>query len=97
MEKTLQELKIIIREMILEIGELKERVTVLEREKQDLIKEAESSPPVNFTEWERIRIQGEGYEQLGSLYHEGYHICTMAFGQKREGECLFCIALMEKE
>ena len=31
MEKTIQELKMIIRDLILEVGELKERVTELEK------------------------------------------------------------------
>jgi hypothetical protein len=32
MEKTIQELKNLLRELILEVGDLKERITVLEKE-----------------------------------------------------------------
>lgn len=93
MEKTVQELKILMREMILEIGDLKERITLLENS----IKKKDPQEVMIYPELEKIKIQSEGYDQLGSLYQEGYHICPIAFGQKREEECLFCIALMEKE
>lgn len=90
MEKTVQELKTIIREMILELGDLKERISYLEKEiRQDNNKEfiPEAIP----------LIEGEAYDKLGKIYNEGYHICPMAYGQFRDGECLFCIAFLEKE
>jgi len=90
-EKTVQELKVLIRELILEIGDLKERVTRLE-------KEARPEPPREpRPQSELIKLQGEGYEQLGRIYHEGYHVCPVAYGEPRQGGCLFCIAFMEKE
>lgn len=91
MEKSVQELKIIIRELILEIGDLKERIANLEK----CIKyteEEDKLPPA-----ENLLLEGESYEKLGRLYKEGYHVCPAAFGQVRQGECLFCIAFMEKE
>ncbi|MDD2510545.1 MAG: initiation control protein YabA [Syntrophomonas sp.] len=93
MEKTLQELKTIIRELILEIGQLKERVTYLERasSQEQLQPELLPEPP----SWPDIEV--ESYENLGRVYREGYHICPVAFGQKRDEECLFCLAFMEKE
>lgn len=91
MEKTVQELKMIIRELILEVGELKERVAYLEK---DLLKDPEKIElPLSYSR----KIEGEAYDNLGRLYNEGYHVCPMAFGQHREGDCLFCIAFMEKE
>jgi len=91
MEKTVQELKVLIRELILEIGDLKERVRCLEKE---------TSPEpqrIDRPKDEIIKLQGEGYEQLGRIYKEGYHVCPVAYGEPRRDGCLFCIAFMEKE
>ncbi len=96
MEKTLQELKMIIRELILEVGDLKERVTILERDLSEEIEEADKvlvPAPIP----EGLGLEGESYENISRLYNEGYHICHMAYGQIRHGECLFCVAFMEKE
>ncbi|MEQ8235925.1 MAG: initiation control protein YabA [Syntrophomonadaceae bacterium] len=84
-------MKVLIRELILEIGDLKERVARLEG---GVVAEPpqESRPPE-----ELIRLQGEGYAQLGRLYQEGYHVCPTAYGEPRRDGCLFCIAFMEKE
>ncbi|NLB54099.1 MAG: DUF972 family protein [Syntrophomonadaceae bacterium] len=90
MEKTLQELKMIVRELIIEVGELKERVTILEKENAGT--EAE-----HHLEYPAVLLRAEGYENLGSIYKEGYHICSMAYGMPREDECLFCIAFMNRE
>ncbi len=91
MEKTVQELKLLIRELIHEIGDLKERVTNLEGK-------ANSEPQYDTRpEVELIKLQGEGYDQLGRIYNEGYHVCPVAYGQRRVDGCLFCIAFMEKE
>lgn len=91
MEKTVQELKVLIRELILELGDLKERVTRLE-------KEAVAEPPqLRRQDSEMIRLQGEGYEQLGRIYNEGYHVCPVAYGEPRQDGCIFCIAFMNKE
>lgn len=91
MEKSLQEVKLILRELMLEVGELKERVIKLER---DLIQEEEEPPPPAYSS---LELEGESYENLGRIYNQGYHICPAAFGRLRGGECLFCIAFMERE
>ncbi|SHG41748.1 Protein of unknown function [Thermosyntropha lipolytica DSM 11003] len=82
----------IIRELILEVGELKERIANLEKS-MALYEEETRLPAVT----ENLFLQGESYEKLGRLYKEGYHVCPASFGQVRQGECLFCIAFMEKE
>jgi regulator of replication initiation timing len=46
---------------------------------------------------EIIKLQGEGYERLGMLYNDGYHVCPSNFGDKRQEECLFCLAFINKE
>ncbi|MGI5881124.1 MAG: initiation control protein YabA [Syntrophomonadaceae bacterium] len=90
MEKTVQELKQLIREMMLEIGELKERIIYLEREV------ARREKPPAAVGRDKILIQGESYDGIGRMYNEGYHVCPFEYGQPREEDCLFCIALMEK-
>ena len=93
MEKTVQELKVLIRELILELGDLKERVAWLEKEVFPLPNVAvQPLSPV-----ESLKLQGEGYDQLGRIYAEGYHVCPAAYGEPRGDDCLFCLAFMEKE
>lgn len=93
MEKTVQELKMIIRDLILEVGDLKERITILEKN----LAPKEEAEVVTTNILPSISLEGESYENLGKLYKEGYHVCHMAYGQIRQGDCLFCIAFMEKE
>ena len=32
-----------------------------------------------------------GFDALGDLYDDGYHICPANFGQSRSEDCLFCL------
>lgn len=94
MEKTIQELKTIIRDLIVEVGELKERLAILEKERWEEDHQAETSlSDHNMI----IELEGELFSNLGKIYLEGYHVCPLAYGQRRDGECLFCVAFMEKE
>lgn len=86
----MQELKMIIRELTIEVGELKERVTILEKEAGGQVEEQ----PLEYSP---VLLRAEGYENLGSIYKEGYHICSLAYGMPRKDECLFCIAFMNRE
>lgn len=76
---------------MLEIGELKERVARIEQAARP-----ESNAPRSNLE-AVLKIQGEGYENLASLYNSGYHVCPMAYGELRMEECLFCAAFLAKE
>ncbi len=89
MEKTVREIAAILRELILEVGDLKERMASLENR---LIKE---EPPAQIAC--PLLLEGESYGNLGRIYNEGYHVCPDAYGQARDGDCLFCIAFLEKE
>ncbi|NLF45822.1 MAG: DNA replication initiation control protein YabA [Syntrophomonadaceae bacterium] len=90
MEKKIQELTTIIRELTFEIADLKQRIRELEKEKAQ-----EEYRPTDLKD--KILLRAEGYENLGGIYKEGYHICSMAYGEPREEECLFCIAFMGRE
>ena len=98
MSKNLEELTSIIREMMLEIGELKERVFALEQSERKDADSGTELPPAEspLSEEEKMRLQGEGFENLGRLYASGYHVCQIFFGERYEGECIFCVALLEK-
>jgi len=96
MEKTVQELKTIIRDLIIEVGELKERITRLEKDVIDPVLEQESIPEGEGDIFD-LDLQAESYENLGRIYAGGYHVCPVAFGRHRNEECLFCLSFMEKE
>ena len=89
MGQELQEIKILLKDLVAEVADLRERIVRLER---ILNQESQDSR-------ERvIYIAGEGYENIGKLYREGYHICPAAYGRPRdEGECLFCLNIIEKK
>jgi regulator of replication initiation timing len=93
--KNVLELKTIIREMVLELGDLKERVTRLESAIQ--VQAEPESVNIMKPDREIIELQGEGYERLGMLYNDGYHVCPSNFGDNRQEECLFCLAFINKE
>lgn len=93
MERELNELKQLMRDLLYELADVKERVVALESR---LGPEKEiSMPPLSHRAFE---ISAEGYANLGRLYRQGYHICPHAYGHLREDddECLFCVSMLEK-
>ena len=43
------------------------------------------------------KYQSGGFEALGRLYDESYHICHAHFAEIREEDCLFCLSLLHHE
>lgn len=84
----LKAIKSIIRELVAEIAELRRRVEILEA-----LPETE---PAGGFQHNPILLGAESYGNMGKIYAEGYHICPAVFGQIRdEGECLFCVNILE--
>ncbi len=97
----LLELTRIIHEMVLEVGELKERVAYLEDYIRTISRYKEPIPPPPQPEIAADVKQEEMQEEsnhknLDELYDSGYHICPISFGELRQGDCLFCVATMGK-
>jgi len=86
MEKTINELKLLLKELLGEISDLRERVKALEQELN--LPTPERDPAIDGP-------TGEG-PNLIDLYLEGYHVCPMAYGRLREEECLFCVVFLAK-
>ncbi|AQS57823.1 DNA replication initiation control protein YabA [Desulforamulus ferrireducens] len=40
--------------------------------------------------------QKPGAQNLWNLYDKGFHVCNHYFGKGREGECIFCYALINR-
>ncbi|MGE5390680.1 MAG: initiation control protein YabA [Deltaproteobacteria bacterium] len=96
MERTIQELKNLITDLLIEMDQLKDRVSSLEVKVNHLNPRSEEREVLPALQRD-LRLEGESYENLGRIYNEGYHICSMAFGQPRGDDCLFCVAFLEKE
>lgn len=86
MEKKLEELKMLLKDLMTELADLKERVAELENAQRG---ETSLMPE------RRVTSGQESQESLVFLYQDGYHICPMAYGRLRDGECLFCINFLE--
>ena len=42
-------------------------------------------------------LQISGKANLLALFEAGFHVCSAHFGEMREGDCLFCASLLDKE
>lgn len=108
-ERTVAELKAILRDIILEVGELKERVALLESAVEKRADEAfetrfmagqSGSTEEPQVEAETIALltgaDQSDHPSLYQIYLEGHHVCPMAFGEERSEGCLFCTAMLAR-
>ena len=85
-----------IKEISLRFKELRKITYDLYREKEELREENNDLKRLLFEKRNR-ESDREGYSNLLHLYQEGFHICHPSYGEKRTGECLFCIQLVENK
>lgn len=82
----IQELENRLHSLLVELQELKKAAIHLEEEnnrlKSHLLTGTVSPSP--------------GLSNLLLLYDDGFHICNVHFAQRREKECLFCMALLQR-
>ena len=45
-------------------------------------------------EKKREKDVGPGHDNLLKLYQKGFHVCHLNFGDTREGDCLFCMGVL---
>lgn len=90
-----------IEEMSMKFQKLKDVTYELYKENQALKEENEELKKLIFQEnkedIDKENKKGKGYSNLINLYKEGYHICHLSFGEKRKGDCLFCLQLIENQ
>lgn len=84
-----------IGDLYVELGSLKQKIQELIEENQRL--EQENDRWRSNSEITGVSHLGEGIDNLGRIYQEGFHICNVKYGSLRtEGECLFCLSFLNK-
>jgi len=90
-----------IEELSQRFQELKDITYELYREREKLKQENEDLKRLIFQDREDESPESEKHHKatynLAKLYQEEYHICHLNFGDKREGDCLFCLQLLENQ
>jgi len=87
-----------LEELQQELKKVREWVLALEEENRQLRKELERrlSPSAASPPEEGPGVASSGCASLQRLYEEGFHVCPYSFGQRRQGDCIFCVALLEQ-
>jgi regulator of replication initiation timing len=79
------------------LAALKLEIRILEDENRQLYAQLSalsgSDPEQLSANASSIRQTARG--NLRRLYEERFHVCHLYFGQPRQGECLFCLAVLD--
>ena len=81
------------------LSELEAKIESISGELETIRKYVERMEADNKSMQDIIRsknMAGNGKANLVALFQAGFHICSAHFGETREGDCLFCAALMDK-
>ncbi|MFW6273559.1 MAG: initiation-control protein YabA [Halanaerobium sp.] len=87
-----------IEALSLRFHKLKDITYQLYQENEELQRENEELRGLLFEyQGDDLLNKKEGYSNLINIYDEGYHVCPLSFGEKRKGDCLFCLNLLENQ
>ncbi|MEC9491062.1 MAG: initiation control protein YabA [Halanaerobiales bacterium] len=87
-----------IEALSLRFHKLKDITYQLYQENEELQRENEELKNLLFEDQADDSLhKKEGYSNLIDIYDEGYHVCPLSFGEKRKGDCLFCLNLLENQ
>lgn len=94
LNEQLDNLTTILTSALDELSGLREQITRLESENERLREELHAAHMTPQESGSTTENSVEINNTLLQLFEEGYHICHVSFGQMRDGECIFCQALL---
>jgi len=78
-----------------ELRQLEERLAALYKECERLHLDIAALEKKKTTLSRQLAAE-QGLKPLTQIYEEGFHICHAHFAKERTGECLFCLALLNR-
>lgn len=82
------------------IGELEAKIKAMAEELETIRHYVERMEQDNASMEAIIRnknLRTSGKANLLALFDAGFHVCSAHFGEMRDGDCLFCASLLDKD